>query len=506
MGFYDQMKSELNKEKTLTTNGAVAYATSGKELLDFNFGVSAMRNMKPEEIEKLFAKVFYEDKLTALEYLFYLGDVREGLGERKAFRSALQFLIESQPKIAEAVIELIPYYNRWDSILPMLDDEDTKSAAIALIKRQLKEDKKNMKAGEPVSLCAKWMPSINASNWKRTEWARLICKETGWSNEKYRQKLSKLRKYIDVVERKMAANEWDKINYETVPSKANLNYNSAFLRHDEERRREYLASLAKGEAKINATTLNPHEICAKYFRKRSYVTSWRINPDETLEALWKALPDLQVENTLVVRDGSGSMTWSGLAGNCTPLDVATALAIYMAEHNTGEWKDKFITFSSKPKIVDLANCGNLAEKVSLTLAENDCSNTDIYKTMKLILDTAVNNEIPAEDMPKMVVICSDMQFDGRGHNLNKSLFEEIKEEFEAAGYQLPRICFWNLSGRLNGTIPMQQNDLGLVLCSGFSVQILRMFMSNQVDPYKLLLETLNSKRYDKVREAVRNFV
>ena len=495
MSFFDEMQTELNSQKSVTTNGAIAYASSGKKLLDFNFGVSAMRNRFPEAIKEDFMKVFFEDKLTALEYLFYLGDVREGLGERKAFRAGLSYLAEKQPKIAKVIIDLIPFYNRWDSVMVMLDDERTRGKAIALIKAQLKEDKANMKEGKSISLCAKWMPSVNASSKITVDRAKTICRELGWTEKKYRKTLSKLRKYLDVVEVKMSAKKWDKINYEIVPSKANLIYNSAFLRNDEDRRREYLASLEKGTAKINASTLNPHEICLKYRQNRC-------RKDATLEALWKALPDLSVENTLIVRDGSGSMTWGSFAGSGTPLDVATALAIYMSEHNTGDWKDKFITFSSNPKIVDLSNCDSLADKVDLSLRESDCSNTNIYKTMMLILKTAKRNHTSAEDMPKMIVICSDMQFDGHSHNLNKSLFDEIAQEFEDAGYKLPKICFWNLSGRLNGTIPMQQNDMGLILCSGFSVQILKMFMSNQVDPYKVLLETLNGERYAKVREAV----
>ena len=499
MSFFDAMQTELNKKKTLTTNGAIAYATSGKNLLDFNFGVSSMRNMPVKEIINNYMKAFFEDKKTAIEYLFYLGDIREGLGERKAFRSGLNFLIESNPKIAKAIMKLIPYYNRWDSVLCMLDDEETRNDAIRLIKAQLKEDKSNMKAGKPISLCAKWMPSVNASSKITRYRARLICKEFGWTEKKYRKVLSKLRKYLDVVEVKMSAKKWSDINYESVPSKANLNYNDAFLRNDEERRREYLMSLEKGKTKINASTLNPHEICTKYRFKGC-------RKDATLEALWKALPDLSVDNVLVVRDGSGSMTWGNGITNSTPLDVATALSIYMSEHNNGGWQDKYITFSANPKIVDLTHCDSLAEKIRLSLHEADCSNTDIYKTMMLVLNTAKKNDMTQEDMPKMIVICSDMQFDGRANNLNRSLFDKISKEYEDAGYKLPRICFWNLSGHLNGTIPMQQNDLGLILCSGFSVQILKMFMSNQIDPYKVLLDTLHSERYDNVREAIEGLV
>lgn len=498
MSFFDEMQNELNNEKSVTTNGAIAYKTSGKNLLDFNFGVSAMRKKSPEFISDEFMKVFFEDKIVAIEYLFYLGDIREGLGERKAFRAGLSYLINKQPEIAKAIMELIPYYNRWDSVIEMVENKNTRKEAIKFIKRQLKLDRKEMKLGRSVSLCAKWMPSINTSSKVSRNTAKLICDEFGWTHEKYRKRLAKLRNYLDVVEVKMSAKKWEDINYESVPSKANLIYNSAFLRNDEKRRREYLSSIEKGEKKINAGTLNPSEICCKY--------RYRSCDVETLEALWKALPDLSVQNTLVVRDGSSSMTWGRFSGNGTPLDVATALAIYMSEHNTGEWKDKYITFSSNPKIVDLSNCNSLADKIDLSMHECECSNTNIYKTMKLILNTAKKNNIPVNEMPKMIVICSDMQFNGRAHNLNQSLFDDIAQEFNEAGYKLPKICFWNLSGELNKTIPMQQNEMGLILCSGFTVQILKMFMSNQVDPYKNLIEILNSERYDNVRNVIKGLL
>lgn len=499
MSFYDDMKNVLNAEKTLTTNGAIAYKTSDKNLLDFNFHVSAMRNISDQEIIDQYAKAFYEDKLIAIKYLFYVGDIRGGLGERKVFKACLKWLAETQPEITKAIIPLVAEYTRWDNLWVLLDT-DLKDDVILLVKTQLNEDSKNMLNNKPISLLAKWMKSTNCSSKESKRLAKILCHELGMTETQYRKLLSKLREYLDVVERKMSAKEWDTIKYEAVPSKANLNYSSAFLRNDQERRREYLSSLAKGETKINAGVLQPHEIAYKYGRRSSTY-------DEAYESLWKALPDLSVENTLVVRDGSGSMTW-GTCGNsgATPLDVATALAIYMAEHNTGGWKDKYVTFSAKPKVVDLSGCNTLREKLDLSKRESDCSNTNIYATMKLILETAVRNNMTRDEMPKTIVICSDMQFDGRSHNLNQSLFDTIAKEYKEHGYLLPKICFWNISGNINNTVPMQKNELGLILCSSFSIQILKMFMSGKTDSYVILLEQLNTERYEPVEAAVKDLV
>ena len=504
MGFYDDMQTVLNGRKSVTENGAVAYATSGKKLLDFNFAVSAMRGMDEEEIQNLFCKAYAEDKMRALEYLFYLGDIREGIGERKAFKACLSFLASHCKNITEGIMDLIPHYNRWSSVLVLLDNPGTKDAALSLIGRQLARDLEDARNGKPISLCAKWMPSPNTSSKETRRLAKVIYTGLGLSEKYYRKTLSYLRAYLDVVEVKMSAKKWGSINYEAVPSKANLNYKEAFMRNDRERRLEYLASLIKGETKINAGVLQPHEICSRYMIDGAYMKD--VDEDVVLEELWKALPDLLVENVLVVRDGSGSMTWPTFGGNTTALDVSNALAIYMAEHNTGEWKDKYITFSARPEIVDLSNCDSLYEKLDVSRRYCDCSNTNIYKTMDLILTTAVRNNIPEKDMPKMIVIISDMQFDGRAHSLNRSLFDDIAEEFEEAGYKLPRICFWNLSGDVDNTVPMQENDLGLILCSGFSVQLLKMFMSGSIDPYKVLLDTLDGERYELVRNAVRDLL
>lgn len=499
LSFIDAMMQENSSRKTLTENGAVAYETTGKEMLDFNFRLSSYRKLPVDQIKREFGRVYYENPLLAVKFLFWVGDIREGAGERKVFRSGLIWLAEHKAGIMRKLIPLVAEYNRFDSLIPLLDTSVRKDVS-AYYKKQLKEDNKNRKLDQPISLAAKWASSINASSAETRRYAQMLCEDFGWTYKKYRKTLSKLRKYLDIVERKMSAREWGEIDYEKVPSKANLIYNSAFLRNDEDRRREYLESLQKGEAKINARTLQPHEIVSKYTH------GWVVKSyDETLEQLWKNLPDMTISRTLCVRDGSGSM-YSHISDNTRCLDVATALTVYMADHNTGSWKHKFITFSSHPEVVDISNCNSLHDKLDKILQYEDCSNTDIYKTMKLILDTAVNNSIPQEEMPSLIAILSDMQFDGRSFHFNKTLFEDIIDEYEAAGYKMPKICFWNINDRGEKSIPIQQNDLGLILCSGFSVQIMKMFMSNKLNPYEILLDTINSPRYDAVEEAVVNII
>lgn len=501
MSLLEAVSNELKSEKTFTENLAVAYKTSGEELLDLNFSMTALRQKTPEEIGKMFSKAFYEDPKTAVKFLFYAGDVRGGMGERKFFRSCMEWIAENKPEIAKAVLGLIPEYTRWDNLIELISsplDDDV----VEIIYRQLVDDIRNMNNNKPVSLLGKWMPSENVSSYATKSKARLIISRLGWTSKEYRKTLSSLRKYLDVTEVKMSGKQWSEINYSTVPSRANVIYNNAFLRNDEKRRRKYLEDLASKnkDVKINASVLNPDDIVHKY------VLGCRVKEyDEALEQMWKALSNIQVGDVLVVRDGSGSML-GGYHTKTVPLDVATALAIYTSEHNSGEWKDKFITFSSHPELVNFKNCKTLRDKIELTYNYSDWSNTDVYRTMKLILDAAQNAHLRQDEMPGTILIISDMQFDGRYMHYDKTLFEDIQSEYEQCGYKLPRICFWNVSGTVNKTIPIQQNDLGLILCSSYSVQTLKMMMSGELDPYKVLLEQINSDRYQPVEDAIKDLV
>lgn len=462
-----------------------------------------------------FEKVFYEDKLTAMKFLFFIRDREEGLGERRTFRVIIKHLAHIEPEIIKAVIPLIAEYGRYDDLLELFDtplEEDM----LSYIAAQWNKDMKDMQENKSISLLSKWLPSINASAKKKEQAKKIIayinleCNDTGKEikEKDYRKTLSVMRKYLDVVEKKMCANEWDKIKYENVPSRANLKYNNAFLRHDEERRREFLGQVEKGEKKIHAGKLYPHDIVHKYKEN-----GWgsRLKPlDTALEQLWKALPKKEIANTLVVADGSGSMTATIGNTNTTCLDVANALAIYFAEHNKGEFNNKYITFSETPQLVKFTKTASLHDKIAKCLCHSEVANTNIEKVFGLILQTAIKNNLTQEEMPKNILIISDMEFDdcvesNTGYRPNQKLFKVIEESYNNYGYKLPKLVFWNVCSR-TGTIPLKENDLGVALVSGFSTNIAEMIMNDKLDPLEILLDKLNTKRYDKISENLKNIL
>lgn len=511
MGFMNAIEKEINNEKQFTENGAVGYRTTGKKLLDLNFSIASMRSASEQMIINKFMDAYYENPILAVKWLFYVRDIREGLGERRLFRVVLKYLAQDKPEVIRAVFNFAPEYGRYDDLWCLLDT-DLKQNVISIVTEQLNEDKTNMKNGKSISLLGKWLPSENTSSATTKGYATIIRKGLNMTSRNYRKMLSQMRKYIDVVECKMSAKEWTGINYETVPSRANLIYNNAFLRNDEDRRRAYLGALEKGEVKINAGTLYPHDIVHKYG------SSYGI--DTALEGMWKALPDTVkgCGNTIVVADGSGSMSCI-VGGNTrvTALDVANSLAIYFAERSSGEFKDKYITFSERPQFVNFSNAKTLRDKINIARRYNEVANTNIEAVFDLILQTAVNNSMAQEDIPTNILIVSDMEFDSCATTSSArsngwfsyreaptvTLFDTIAKKYESYGYKLPRLVFWNVNSR-TGTIPVKENDLGVALVSGFSVNIVNMVMSNKLDPYECLLDALNVERYQAIEDAIKD--
>ena len=510
--FAKSIKETLNSEKTFTENGAVGYKTSGAKLVDFNFKMSSYRNLSEDEIQNDFANVYEESPLLAVKMLFFAGDIRQGMGERRVFNVCMNWLANNHADIANKVIDFIPEYNRWDAVVNLVFIKGTSSKAIELISSTIKRDIEAMDNKKSVSLLAKWMPSVNASSKETISKAHALKNIFGWSDKKYRKTLSSLRKYLDVVEVKMTSNKWGEIVYENVPSKANILYKQAFFRHDLERRAKYLNDVEAGKSKINSSVAFPYDIVSNY-------DIWACEEDKTLEEMWNSLPDYIKDNgsdTICVVDGSGSMFSSvgGTKVHCS--DVAQSLAIYFSEKMEGAFHNKFITFSRNPQLVEFKNGWSLKQKLKECHKHTECENTDIKKVFNLILSTAKNNNLKQKELPKKILILSDMEFDACSIHVDsfnywgnkdgfdsslKTLFETISEEYKEAGYEMPKLVFWNICSRTN-TIPIKENKNGVSLISGFSPTIASMVFSEKLNPYDVLIEKLNSKRYEAIEKAI----
>ena len=519
------MNALTNNEKSYTANDGTAYRTSGSPLMDLNFSVPALRQaavdfygkskhnshfystdrtMDAVEALRLFITSYEEDPLYTMKWLMYARHIKLGLGERDIFRMMLTKIGDLHPEMALQFIigTKLWTYGRWDDVLRIFFDTTSTILHDGLgevISNQFRRDVIGCSLGDSISLLAKWMPSNNTSSKEKRSEAVILQSLLHLSAREYRKTLSRLREYLAVVDRKASLNQWNDINYNHVPSKANLKYRNAFLKHDEERRQVYLASLEKGDdsVKINANSMFLYDIVQAYVKADSCWDS-SLNPyDETLEQLWNAQESPKdYDDILVIRDGSGSMGQQ-LSGNSsvTALSVADSIALYCAQHNKNEsFKNRFITFSNRPQMVDISMCQTLRDKLRRLHRFDDYSNTDIEATFDLILDTAVKNHLPQDELPSSCLIISDMQFDqATNHEDNTTVIESCRQKFEALGYTMPRLIFWNVSVYAHNTIPVQMHPSGVILVSGFSKSIVDMVVSRELNPETALKAELDAK-------------
>ena len=247
----EYMKETANR--TFTENGAVTPRSTGSDVLNLFATIGALRSQNEAEIEKRFLRSFAEDGNLTMKMLFYARDVRGGLGERRVFRVLLRYLAENSPASLARNLRLVPEYGRWDDLLVLIDTP-LEGDAVKVINERLSEDLRAMEQGKPVSLLAKWLPSVNASSRETCRQGRRMAALLGMSEKTYRKTLSALRRYTDIVENRLRERDYT-FNYESQPSCAMLKYRAAFIRNDGERYLNYMNSVARGEAKLNTSTL-----------------------------------------------------------------------------------------------------------------------------------------------------------------------------------------------------------------------------------------------------------
>jgi hypothetical protein len=368
-----------------------------------------------------------------------------------------------------------PELGRWDDIF-VFTDKELKTQAFTMLGDALRE--KN-------GLAAKWTP-------RQGPLAVEIRNFYGMSPKFYRKSLVEL---TNVVEQKMCAKDWDSINFSHVPSLAASRYKKAFTRNTS-KFAEYVAKLVKGDdptVKVNAAAVYPYDVL-KGVMSMHYNNNYGKTELDHIVAQWEALPNYVGDaNILPLVDVSGSMNTGIGSGKTTCIDVAVSLGLYLSEKNKGKFKDTFLTFSSKPELLHLK--GNIVQKAQQMVKSSWDMSTDLHKAMDKILKTAVEGQVPQSEMPEMLLILSDMQFN-QCARMDHSAMEMITHKFTAAGYKVPAIVFWNLNAKDN--VPVKHDASGVALVSGFSPAVVKAVLSTdteQFTPEGIMLRTVMVDRY-----------
>lgn len=483
------LKEELNT--TFTENGAVTCRTTGSYCLDLFSTIGAMRQEDRNKIAERFIRAYAEDKDTAVRLLFFARDVRGGLGERKVFRILLKWLAINEPLSVIKNLEYVSEFGRFDDLLVLIDTPCEKDM-IRVIKKQLDEDIKAMASGENISLLAKWLPSVNASNKDTVRNAKRIAKTLGMTCEEYRKVLTKLRAKISIIENNLRKKDYS-FDYSKQPSRAMYKYRQAFVRNDKERYVQYITKVSKGEAVLHADNVTPYELVEPFFMSMDIDN---LTPDEKafFNATWQSLPDYgNDENTLAVIDTSASMYW----GNAPiPGSVSLSLGLYFAEHNKGIFKNHFIEFSSRPQLIEVKG-DTFIDRLRYVLTFSEVADTNLEAVFDLILNTAVKHKVSQEELPSKLVVISDMEFNCCVKNASLSNFENAKKKYEEKGYKLPEVVFWNVNSR-NTHQPVTMNEQGVALVSGLTPKLFDMIAGGNLSPYKFMMDILGRERYKKI--------
>lgn len=490
MSLLNGMKNATNI--AYTENGARAYATTKSAIVDFFAQAGAMRKRSDQDIIDLFNKAYAEDNLVALKLLFYFRNCRGGAGERRLFNVVINYLSNFKPEIIQKNIENIVEFGRWDDLYSLFHTS-CENDAIQLFRTQINKDL----TSETPSLCAKWMKSENTSSVNSVLLAKRFIDKTFIKPRHYRKTLSHLRGKIRIIENNLRTKDYASIDYSKISSKAGFKYKAAFWRNDEDRYRSFIGQVQKGEKKINAKTLFPYEIV----RDALSCYNWNGSLSGTqkalsLDAMWKALPDYIGENksnVLCVIDTSASML--GL-----PMESAIALGIYFAERNKGIFANHFISFASRPQLIQITG-DDITSKAYSIRSKSLIDDTNIEAVFDLILNTAIRNNLPIDEIPERIVIISDMEFNQatthRGSD--EVLFETIRRKWDNTIYKLPKLTYWNVDARAE-RFPMTADERGVQFVSGHSPSIFTSILKDKfVQPIDMVLDIVNNPIYDVIK-------
>lgn len=483
-GFIDGLR-EINNI-TYTENGAISLRSTLDAVYDLFALGAAFRQRSEEDIIILFKKAYREDPELAMKCLFYIRDAREGQGERRFFRVCMNWLAKSDDReAAKRNLQYISEFGRWDDLYCFVDTP-LQNDALEIMRQQIALD---MSCKAP-SLLAKWLKSINTSSAESRRLANITREYFGMTHKQYRRTLSILRERINVLERLMSAGEWDKILFDKIPSRAGLIYRNAFARRDILRER-YKKFIMDKNTKVNAKVLYPYECVKSVLDYKGCHETDRA----AINKYWDNLRDYfngAAFNGMALVDVSGSMTIQH--NSIAPINIAIALGLYCAEKCSGPYKGHFITFESNPHFIEVEG-EDFVEKVKNMYNAPWGGSTNIEKAFDLMLQVAIRNNLSQEDIPKNLIIISDMQIDACVKDFDNNhitSMSTIRKKWKECGYEMPKLVYWNVNARQNTILDDAKSNITYV--SGSSPVIYEMIMQGK-NGIQMMCEKLNSERY-----------
>lgn len=465
-----------------TENGAVAHSSTLSACVDFYVAAGSSRN-HVENAVRGFLHAVKEDLDIAVRTLLHMRDIREGMGERNAFRAVLKTVIEQNlltDHEIQRVMHRIPELGRFDDLFVFFDTRFESVMFDMLVHALTVTDTQ--------ALVAKWMPRRKGGkNGKNKLFVHRFCKHTGLSRQEYQKVMADMS---NAIEQNICAKEFDKIDYNKVPSVAAARYQRLFTKHDEQRYKAWVNELTNpqairsAEVKVNAGAVYPYDI----------IRSLRHGNPHVAQAQWDALPDFlngSDENILCISDVSGSMTCEHF-GTVDALDIGLSLTMYCAERNTGIFKDKAMVYSTNPFFVDLS--GGLRERMQQLMSHVEYGSTNFQKVFDRILELATKHNLSQADLPSKVIVFSDMQFDCVSGDMTN--FETIRNKFEKAGYAMPKMVFWHLTSRKE-TKEATVRDRDVAMVSGFSPSTMKAVLGgDDFTPVGVMKKAVMIPRYD----------
>lgn len=496
----DSLKRQTNTIET--ENGAVAYNSTLSKVYDmFAFG-GAYRTRDDDDCILLFKNALEENETLAMKCLFYIRDIRGGQGERRFFRVCFHWLAKNYEEIARRNLENLAEYGRWDDLYCLIDTP-LEAEMFAFIRKQLNADLDSLNLDNAgVSLLAKWLKSENASSFETKILANKTRQYLKLSHKDYRKLLSMLRTRINIVEKLMSENRWNEIEFDKIPSKAGLIYRNAFA-HKEIIAEKYADFMASKTTKVNASSLYPYEIVNKVTKKINWSGSVSITETEreTLNKYWDNQKDyLQGKKckAMCIVDTSGSMD-SSYGTSVAPIDVAISLGMYCGERIGEPFNNHFISFSSKPKLIEIEGT-DFVDKVRRIYNQNLCENTDLKAVFDLFKRLIENGEIERDELPDTLIVISDMEIDRmsywRSKNQVNSEMEMLRKNWANSGLKLPNLVYWNVCARNNTILDGNENT---TYVSGCSPVIFESVLTGKTGKDLMLDKLLYSGRYDNVK-------